>query len=295
MYEIRQAKKDDITRLREIWKLCFGDSENFLDFYYAQRFKEDQTVVLGENGEIEAMLTMLPVSLITPDNRCYKAAMFYAIATHPLKQGQGWGSRLIDCSNRLLQNSNVGLSLLVPAKQQLFDYYRRLDYQEGFFIREATLTCDSIKAWPTSKTGPCRVEPAAPAAYNALREQILSGSWHLAYEDKEIDYQKKLSQLSQADIYLLTIGELGGCAAIERVDKNRVIIKELLIPDNYLTSALQKISQVFPATAYTLRLSAYSGSLLGGVLRPLGMIRSTQKNCLEPAAIQSAYLGLAFD
>lgn len=44
MIEIRFAKMGETVRQKEIWKLCFGDSEQYIDFYYANRYKEDETL-----------------------------------------------------------------------------------------------------------------------------------------------------------------------------------------------------------------------------------------------------------
>jgi len=78
MVEVRWAREGEIDRQKELWKLCFGDPEWYIDFYFANRYKKDETLVLLYNGEIIAMLTLMPVRTVFPDNQSAASSMLYA-------------------------------------------------------------------------------------------------------------------------------------------------------------------------------------------------------------------------
>lgn len=295
MIEVRLAKKDETARQKEIWKLCFGDNEAFIDFYYANRYKEDDTVLLLYEGQISAMLTMIPVRLITSDNRSLNSAMLYAIATHPDYQNRGFATKLMNFSEEYLTANDIRLSILVPAEKHLFDFYRKQGYQDGFYCREALVTAGMVDRLPNSKTVQGTISPTTPLIYNSRRERHLTGRLHLAYADEEIAYQKKLSQLSGSDIYAIDIEEVQGCAVIERIFPGRVLIKEILLPEEYIPAVLKQIARLSPANQYIVRTPAFLGESLEGTINPFGMVRKQREIDLEIRHKDPGYLGLAFD
>lgn len=295
MIEVRLAQRGEIVRQKEIWKRCFGDADSFIDFYYDNRYKEEDTAVLLTKGQISAMLTQIPIRVMTPDHQRLNAAMFYAIATHPDSQHKGFATQIIDYSNQYLGQSQKELSVLVPAEKPLFDFYRKLGYREGFSIREVLLQDNEIDQLPLHKTSPCEIYSLTPETYNQRRNQYLKGNLYVAYADGEIAYQKKLSQLSGADIYALDCGEIRGCAAIERVTPNKVLIKEILISGEMIPNALKEIALHLQAKEYMVRTPTFLGEDLGGSVHPFGMFKRQRKSEVEIRPEASGYLGLAFD
>ncbi|MCR3923125.1 MAG: GNAT family N-acetyltransferase, partial [Firmicutes bacterium] len=87
--EVRLAQRGEVARQKEIWKRCFGDDDRYIDFFYDHRYLEDQTVLLLQDGVISTMLTMIPVNIVTPDEKSFASTMLYAIATYPTMQNQG--------------------------------------------------------------------------------------------------------------------------------------------------------------------------------------------------------------
>ena len=295
-YEIRLAQKGETLRQKEIWKDCFGDSDQFIDFFYATRYKEDATALLLQDGEILAMLTMLPIKLITPDLQSIPSTMLYAIATHPQYQHRGLATQLMNFSHKYLAEHNTPCSVLVPADQQLFAFYHKQGYQEGFDIRETLYHPENIEPQISDKATRGFISGITPVLYNQRRNKLLSGKLYIAYPDEDIAYQKKLSQLSGADIYSIEIGEMQGCAVIERVNADKVFIKELLMEEELLPVAIHLIAQLLPAKEYFIRTPAFLGKNLdGSTCRPLGMLKINSPVDVPVTAQAMGYLGLAFD
>ena len=110
----------------------------------------------------------------------------------------------------------------------------------------------------------CTIKSISPQEYNLKREKQLSGKFHVSYTAEDIDYQRKLSQQSGADIYGIEIEEVGGCAVIELLEQDKVLIKELLIADHLLPTAVRHIARLLPFREYILRTPPFLGRQLEG-------------------------------
>mgnify|MGYP001233723540 CR=1 FL=1 len=293
MSTIRFARSEDLERQKNIWRLCFGGTDRALETYYGRRYREDQTLLLLHRDEIAAMLTLLPVSLVSEQKLKAPAAMIFAVATHPQYRGQGFATELIGFCDRYLTEKRIRYSLLVPAEESLFQFYARCGYRTGFMTRRCRLTGQEIEAWPGDGGQDHAIRPVLPEEYNRLREQYLEGTVHIAYSDEDMDYQKALSQMSGADLYSLELGSARGCAAIERANVHEVVIKELLLPEAQLQDGLKRIARKLPAGIYQLRLPAFAGRTLEGEAAPFGMLRVHGGPEGDPASL--GYLGIAFD
>lgn len=296
--ECRLAQKGEMDSQKNIWKQTFGDEDIFIDFYYSQRYREEETAVLAVDGELAAMLTMIPVRIILPDRQTLNASMLYAIATHPEHQGKGFATSLMDDSFQKLKSNQVPFTILVPAQESLFGFYEKRGYHNGFCLREVILPVEQIHEMVSlsqEKNNDFRMIAAEPHGYNLIRKDFLQGRKYVDYADREIAYQKSLSQLSGADIYLVDMDNKQGCIAVERISQERVIIKEMLLPREYLEDALAHLATMIPAKEYILRTPDFLEHRFGGEVVPFGMVRADGEDLDLFSPGNSGYLGLAFD
>lgn len=297
--EIRLVKQEDLEDLKEIWRMSFGDPDSFIDFYYQTRDWLSETAVLLEGGKAVSMLTMIPVELTGPGGRQCSASMLYAIATHPDYQKRGYADQLIEFSNEYQLSKQVAVTLLVPASENLFNFYGKRGYRDGFYVREVVLSRDDIDKL-LGENKPCRFVPVKPMEYNAMRSKLLEGQPYLSYRDDEIAFQKQLTVMFGTDLYAIVIGDTAGCAYAERISEEEVIVKELLIPEQFLIPAVKRIAELLPADNYMIRTPAFAGESLGGRIRPFGMIRANKMNGDKVTVdtgypTQESYLGIAYD
>ena len=295
MIEVRLAKEGEIVSQKELWKLCFGDQDRYIDFYFTNRYKEEETLLLLHNNKIISMLTMIAVRTVFPDNQSFASAMLYAIATHPEYQNRGLATQLMDSCHKYLAINDKVFSMVVPAQQDLINFYHRQGYREGFYLREVVFSRDRINSMKVSSSPYCSVFPVEAQAYNAIRGELLQGKFYIGYEDSEIEYQKKLSQQSETDIYGIDIDGIRGCAVAERITSTKVLIKEILIPEEFIPQVIKQIAHLIPAEEYILRTPAYLGENLRGRIRPFGMIKAHGKFELEITTEDRGYLGIALD
>jgi len=322
MVQFRHPRAGEVDRLREIWQLCFGDDISYINLFFENKYKPEQTLLLVQDEEIAAMLTIIPVIISAADRIALPAGMLYAIATHPDYQKKGFARRLIGYANDYLAKNKVPYSLLVPAGKDLFSFYEKLGYREGFTICETHLTREQIsglpetnypvpgfnppkRSSPEANPGCIRIEAAAPEEYNSVRNKLLDSiyssstnyfRYHVQYRVNEIAYQKKISRFSGADIFLVKHGSGEGCLAAERMPRQKIIFKEFIIGREFLYPALKKAADAFKADEYIVRTPVFMDILPGSRARAFAMIKPTgffHSGGIIPE--ERGYLGIAFD
>lgn len=129
--KIKTAEYVDSAELRTVWKEAFGDSDAYLDFFFAFRFCPENTLVLLENGKIVSQLFLLPCFLRGKDDivPCY---YLFAAATLKSARGKGYMGALLKAAESLSAERNVNAIVLLPGEPSLYDYYKRFGYSPCF-------------------------------------------------------------------------------------------------------------------------------------------------------------------
>jgi hypothetical protein len=201
--------------------------------------------------------------------------------------------------NKYLYANQIAFSMLVPEDQGLFEFYRRQGYQESFGIQEVSHSPASIALQlvpqAAKESFPFVLTPAQPVAYNQRRNIHLQGRLHIAYNDEDITYQKRLSQASGADIYLIESDEAAGCVVAEFISPSKLLIKELLMDEKWIPRAMQEISGTLQARTYVFRIPPYANLPWVKTIRPLGMMKKHRKVDVKIDCEQRGYMGIAFD
>lgn len=128
---IARATREQIPELRALWQNVFGDGPTFLDPFFTRVFVPDNTLVWTESGRVVSALYILPYT-IPNGGEMLRAAYLYALATEPAWRGRKIMSRLIEASFDLCAARGYALSMLVPAKDSLFGFYRGFGFTEFF-------------------------------------------------------------------------------------------------------------------------------------------------------------------
>lgn len=118
-------------KVKALWKLCFDDSDEFVEMYFSLRYTEEVNVAIERENEVISALQMIPY----PMTFCGKAVPTSYISgacTHPDFRGGGVMRELLSRSFRRMQNSGIYFSTLIPAEPWLFDYYAKMGYAPVF-------------------------------------------------------------------------------------------------------------------------------------------------------------------
>lgn len=289
MIEMRPSKPEELSRQRELWKLAFGDSDGYIDLFYQTAAGPEDVLVLLEDGVVYSMLALPAVELTLPDGDTASSAYVYALATDPAARGRGYGRMLLRYVDFYLRERGVDCVTVVPAEESLHKFFASVDFAECFTASWTDLPAGEIGAPAPGDA----IEAADAAAYDALRERLLEGAFHVRYGGGLLAFQAGVSRLSGAGLYRLRVDGREGCAAAE-YDGSRLILKELLLPPGLQGRGLALVKERLPAGTYQAR-GPYSASELGEA-RSFGMLKWLNAVFgLKWRGAGDGYLGLAFD
>lgn len=113
-----------IPALRRIWKQAFGDSDAFLDDFFAVGFSCDRCRCVFREGEPVAA-----VYLFDGQWEQGKIAYLYALAVEQAHRGQGLSRLLLAQVHGALQQAGYAGAILEPASQSLAEYYESFGYR----------------------------------------------------------------------------------------------------------------------------------------------------------------------
>lgn len=132
--------QEHLDGLRRLWQEAFGDSDDFLDEFFARGFAPDRCRCVTLDGEVVAALYWFDCRL---DGR--PLAYLYAVATAKNHRGKGLCRSLVENTNAHLKELGYSGILLVPA-EGLEALYEKAGYVPCTRIREFSCSAAAEKA-----------------------------------------------------------------------------------------------------------------------------------------------------
>lgn len=128
-------KIPQIPQLRQLWQQAFGDSNAFLDDFFATGFSPNRCRCITHNKNIIAALYWFDGAYTGG-----KIAYLYAVATHQKYRHQGFCRILMEDTHRLLTSFGYAAAVLVPGNNELFTFYEKMGYRPFGGIRKFSCT-----------------------------------------------------------------------------------------------------------------------------------------------------------
>lgn len=291
MVEIRPAQPEEVARQKLLWKLAFGDTDAYIDHFFANGEKS-QMLVLLEDGVIWTMVALFPVRIALPDGESASSAYIYALATHPEARKKGFGRHILNYVDFYLKEQGINCVTIVPAEVSLHKYFGTVGFTECFATRKVELLRDMVGTCGEGDTLEC----ISPQAYNRVRQSLLAGHFHVAYSDGLVDYQRSLSELDSGGLFHLVAGGAEGVAAAEYLNSDTVLVKELLIDAPCMPAAAALLAREMPAARYHLRTPPFWDGVSGSYLQSFAMIKWYDADLERQwREYRRGYMGLGFD
>lgn len=292
MIHMRCSKPEDVPRLKELWKLSFGDEDGYIDHFFETQYHPRDVLVLEKDDVLVSMLAGLPMQTVLPSGRAYSAAYIYAFCTHPQARRSGNASNLMLYASFFFKENGKEVLLVKPDGPDRFAFFQHNGFSGHFPLQEAVIPREHLLDRPPEG----RLIPAEPAAYDEAREIHLNGRLHVKCGEAGAAHQKAVSRRSGADLYFAEVGGVTGCVAAEYAGGNRLIVKELLLPDEACDAALRLVAEGLPAAEYVVRRPVFAGPLPGGHTEEFFLIQylfSGLNTRFEPH--MPGYPGFAYD
>lgn len=121
---IDTPKQRHLPLLRQLWKQAFGDSDAFLDDFFAAGFSAHRCRCIIDTDKPVAVLYWFDCAW-----QDKKLAYIYAVATDAAHRNQGLCRQLMDSTHHHLQTQGYAGAVLVPGTQELFSLYEKMGYR----------------------------------------------------------------------------------------------------------------------------------------------------------------------
>ena len=268
------AAKEDLNDLKHIWKECFHDEEQYIDFFFFNHRIEEETLVYRQDGHAVAMLNLLPAHIFIRNKRV-PVRYVYAVATLPKHQGKGIAGNLLRKANEFLNKEGIA-TILVPANQELFHYYERKGYRTAFYLKEFhyRLSDEDSKVMAASiheqdSADKLCLSEITPVEYKKIRDQRFMSDGFVEWGLHEIKYAMKENALLGGETKKLCVNNQEEIL-MYYVNQGTLMVKETTLSKDKLESTLCEIAAQLNCKGFSVRTSI--SNVKEGNLRPFGMI-----------------------
>jgi predicted acetyltransferase len=128
---IQFADEQTAPLIRQMWKTCFDDTDEFIDILFGYKYKNENTLIYFEGKKAVASLQMLSYTI-----NFYRQEIPFAylagLCTLPEYRKRGYMAQLICEAHKVLSKRNIPLAILIPAEKQLYHFYEKYGYEQVF-------------------------------------------------------------------------------------------------------------------------------------------------------------------
>jgi predicted acetyltransferase len=126
--KIRFAYNNDLQEIKNIWEYCFGDTEMFMNYYFDNKYKCENTLVVEYNKKIISSLQLNQYKIKIND-KIYDTSYIVGVSTLPEARGMGAMKDMMISSLDYLYNKGQVVSILMPIDYRL---YRKFGYEHCY-------------------------------------------------------------------------------------------------------------------------------------------------------------------
>jgi predicted acetyltransferase len=125
------ASENIRDEVKNLWKICFHETDDWLNFYFEKKYHHNNTLVYTIDTQIVASLQIFDYNLkffekVIPIN------YICGICTLPAYRARGFSKELITEAHKIIAQKNVAMSILIPANENLFGFYEKFGYKLFF-------------------------------------------------------------------------------------------------------------------------------------------------------------------
>lgn len=278
---IRKSEKGDEASLKELWRISFDDSDDFINDFFNMIYSPGSAFVLTDAGRIISSAYLIDgFDFVDRNGAAAPGAYFYGVCTLPDFRGNGFGERLMKyCVNN---SKGYGFKAVYPSDDGL-----RRWYQDMFTdCQSFSMKTSEVKPVDGAGSG-LTADVIGAVEYVKLREKLLSGRAHIRLSERLAGWQEHMCK-SHGGGMLRICGETG-CAICE-ASGSRLYIKELLCSGiDCFQAAMACACHFHPVESIEIRTPAFCFG--DGVVKE-SAISLCNSDKLE---INGAYWGVFFD
>ena len=140
---IEQANDKTKQEVRRMWKSCFNDSDEFLDLYFSEKYRNENTLIYFEENQAVASLQMLSYQFTFCGDEIPVSYVSGACTLHKYRNC-GCMKKMMTAAFSLMHKRDILISILIPAEAWLYDYYTQYGYETVFEADESEIPLSEI-------------------------------------------------------------------------------------------------------------------------------------------------------
>lgn len=196
------------------------------------------------------MLSLLPMSVVTKDGMTLNGRYIYAVATDPRYRGRGISTKLLEYTHDYLRKNGVRLSVLSPAKGELFNFYQKRGFESEFFIGSALLDESHIPSFTDSFC----ISEASQEEFSQIREAAFAGRFmFVRWGGEALAYRMAETAMLGGETLLLSAHDRRAVAVCHN-EGDLIRVRELALDGMSPEDALGILHEKYHAREYALRL-----------------------------------------
>ena len=125
---VRFAKDKDLPFLKEAWKVCFDDPQDFIDWNFKHNFSCKDTLIAEADGTPASNLQLMPHRIRLRDTD-YAVNYVSGVATLPKFRNRGLVRELFAFAFEEMKKRGHAISLLVPFH---YGFYEKFGYRQCY-------------------------------------------------------------------------------------------------------------------------------------------------------------------
>lgn len=295
------------TDLERIWRQCFGDSAEYVSYFFDNRYNPNSCIVYVDEtvGRPVAMLHMLDCS-VTEDSEIVPAQYIYAAATRPDHQGRGIMSLLFEYARRYAASRGQKYMVLVPGSRELFrfyekrGFYRCYKYRSVYMSRRDLETLSGYKRSQSENTGRQKMPSLMLTDIHAVRrDMLIDREGFVTWDYKALKYAAGIHERSGGFITTCADGSEAGYAFC-MPEGSTLRVNEFICSTGFDAPLIRSILASGNYERFELRIPAYDDMFANfGEITDFGMISAVNGrkpvSLLTLSGIHLPYLGMALD
>jgi predicted acetyltransferase len=290
---IEFANVNDNDEIIRLWKICFGDSNEYISCFLNKRMNTENCLVHRENSNILSMLFLLEGKLKI-SSELYNSFYIYAACTDPEYRGRGLMAGLIGRTAEIAVENDKDYICLVPANSGLFEYYARFGFETVF--KKKVISFNRRQLYMLSAESAEIYNPDIKEITD-LRNMVFSSGDCYLWDEKAVAYSIfENESIGGKMICVRNEGKLAGYALFFETDE-RVIVKELCVTNRSFGSLIKLLVSSSKSEYFTLNLpvnfpltSDNFNIKDNGMAKPI-----SAKGGESLQAIYNAYIGLTLE
>lgn len=144
--KIRFARECDQNNIMEIWNYCFNDGPKFTDYYFNNKYKNYNTIVVEEEANIVSSLQLNQYKIKLNDKE-YDTSYVVGVSTLPEARGRGYMRHIMDFTLNELYKKEQLISILMPIDYRL---YRKYGYEHCYDQIEYEINIEDLNGFKSS-------------------------------------------------------------------------------------------------------------------------------------------------